>query len=288
MKLFRRLMLSVTLGLTALFAGASAAQELRYDGWLYGEDAEEALDYAIENDIPIAMMYTWSSTDCGLCMGAARTMAASRPNRQMIRIAVYHGPGSASLNTERVTQLWRQVNRQISDSSNWIPDLYYLTAEGQALGFVAYEDANQTSDKANTVLQIAEWKDSVTGTLARADAEAERGRYTQALERVEEIVSQDAQVSHLIQVQIGQADEDDAMPDQPVSQFFPNLFQQKHDEYAALAMEKVEEARQHFEDGELARAMSLLRPMTRGPQSFEATAAAQTLLDQVMQARRSQ
>ena len=287
MKILRRSMLSLTLGLTTLFAGAAAGQQLQYEGWLYGEEADEALEYAQERDIPVALMYAWTETSCGLCMGAARTMAASRPNRQMVRIIYYYGPGSENLNTERVTALWRQADGQVNDPSNWIPDLYYLMPDGQVLGYVPYEDASQTTGEANTVLQIVEWMDSVTGTLARADGDAERGRYAQALERIEEVVDRDARVSHIIQQLVGRADERDEMPAQPVVQFFPNLLEEKRAEYAALAMEALAEARQLYADGEDRQALAKLRLLTRAPESFEATAAAQALVEEIMEARRA-
>jgi len=289
MKILSRLMLASAIAIcAALTVPAAAQQTLEFDGWLYGEAADQALAYAQENNVPVAVMNTYRQTTCPLCAGASRTMAASRPTRQMVRVVSYVGAGSDGLNSTGVTALMRGAYGQVTDASNWIPDLYFMMPDGRVIGFVPYEDANKTTDEANTVLQIFEWMDSVPTTVVRADAEAGRGRYTEAMNRIDQIVEQDAQVSHLIQIQVNRAQQGDDMPAQPVMQFFPTLRAEKLAEYSALAMGQLAEARQLFADGDDRGAINILRLLVRGPEAFESTAAAQTLLDEILEARRSQ
>lgn len=270
--------LALSMGLVGMSASATVVE---YEGWLHGEEADKAIELAAEQDLPIALMRQWRETDCPKCKGAGSVMASAKPNRQMVRVILYVGEGADQLNSEKTKALFRKVAGQVKDPSGWIADTFYTQADGTILGFVPYEDANQASEEGKKVLQIAEWKSSVPNDIAKADKLAERGRYEQALAAIDQVISQDAQISHMIQVMVGKAEEDSKQPDKPVSSFFPELREQKVKAYKALAQAELDAARQLVSDEKLREAQRALRDLARGPQDFETTAAAQKLLEEV-------
>ncbi|MFN3165524.1 MAG: hypothetical protein ACE37H_00505 [Phycisphaeraceae bacterium] len=283
MKRFSKTLMLLTAALLGLGAvpSALAGDEIEYDGWLYGEDADKALEKAEQYDLPIALMRQWRSTSCPKCKGAGNVMAAAKPHKQMVRVILYVGEGADQVNSEKVKALFRKINGKVADPSGWIADTYYTKADGTVLGFVPYEDAAGVRDEAGKVLQITEWAGAVPGEVAKADRYAERGRYAQAMEAIHEIVEQDAKVSHLIQVLVGKASEDDAMPKTPVSAFFGELREKKHAEYLAMAKLELDAAKQLIADDKLREAKRALLPLSRGPEDFETTDQAKKLIDEV-------
>lgn len=282
MKRFSQKLFAITaLGLSSVGFTPASAGVVEYEGWLHGEKADEALDYAEENDIPVVLIKMFRETDCPLCRSAGNSMAAAKPNKQMIRIVMYVGKGSEGLNTERVTSLYRKVSKQVKDPSNWAPDMYYTTVDGRALGFVPYEEANESRSEGGTVLQISEWVSSVPGDVAKADKYAERGRYDQAIEQIDKILEEDAKISHLIQTLVGMAEKDSKMPETPVSRFFPDLRAEKVKAYEALAQKELEAARKLVAEEKLREAQRALKSLARGPEAFSTTEAAKRLLDEV-------
>lgn len=269
-----------------LITPLSSARTLEYEGWLFGEQADEALAYAEEHDIPVVIVKTFRTTSCPKCVGATQSMVSAKANRELIRIMYFVGDGSKGLNTEKTTQLYRKVAGQVKDPSNLAPDMYYSTAEGTALGFVPYEKANDSRAEAGKILQIAEWLSSVPVEVSKADRQAERGRYQKAVEDIGRIIERAAKLSHMIQVQVGMADADAKMPEQPVTDFFPGLLETKTGEYNAMAEKALDKARALVEAGKLTEARRALLPLTRGPESFKTTAAAKQLLDQVVEQMR--
>lgn len=273
------LLAALTLG--AGIVHTATAGEIEYDGYLYGEKADEAIEKAQKYDLPIVLIRQWRDTDCPKCKGAGSVMAAAKPHKQMVRVILYVGEGSEALNSEKTKELFRKVHGQVTDPSGWIADTYYTTADGQALGFVPYEDAHEASDEAGKVLQITEWKGAVPASVAKADSYAERGKYKQAMDAIDEIIGQDAKVSHLIQVMVGKATEADKMPDKPVSSFFPELREQKKTEYLAMAKVEFDAAKQMVADEKLREARRTLQNLSRGPEDFETTGQAAKLLEEV-------
>jgi tetratricopeptide (TPR) repeat protein len=275
----------VVLAAAALALGtvqsATAGDEIEYDGWLYGEAADKAIEKAEQYDLPIALMRQWRKTSCPKCKGAGNVMAAARPHKQMVRVILYVGEGADQVNSEKTKALFRKISGKVADPSGWIADTYYTKADGTVLGFVPYEEAHEARDEGGKVLQITEWAGSVPGDIAKADRYAERGRYEQAMEEIDEIVEQDAKVSHLIQVLVGKATEEDGMPDTPVSAFFGDLREKKHAEYLAMAKLELDAAKQLIANDELREARRALLGLSRGPEDFETTAQAKKLLDEV-------
>lgn len=278
------LLLTVLLALTVSLgtsAPASADQVVEYKDWVYGEKADEALDYAEKYDMPLVIVKTFRKTSCPLCIGAGRTMVGAKAHKDMVRIVYYVGEGGGELNSERVKALFRKVSKQVKDPSSYAPDTYYTTFDGQALGFVPYEHPNQTREQGKTVLQIREWVNSVPVGVGKADKLAERGRYALALKEIDQIIKRDAQVSHLIQIQVGKADKDTKMPDRPVTSFFPELREQKHAEYVEIAKVELEAARKLIVEEKLREAQRALKTLSRGPEDFETTDQAKQLLEEV-------
>ncbi len=269
------------IGLSVSLAGPSAGGVVEYEGWLYGDEADEALEQAEKYDVPVVIIKQFRDTSCPKCIGAGRTMVSAKANKEMVRIVYYVGEGAAELNSAKTKALYNKVWPQVVDPSNIAPDMYYTTTDGKALGFVPYEEPHSARDEGKAVLQIGEWRSSVPAEVAKADRDAERGRYKQAMEKIDELIEQDAKVSHLIQQQIGQAEADAKMPDKPVSSFFPDLRGEKHAEYLAMAQAELDAARQLVADDKLKEARRALLPLSRGPEDFETTAAAKELLDEV-------
>lgn len=282
---FQRMLVIAAAVLSFAFT-ASADDAVEYDGWLYGEKADEALDYAEKYDVPIVIIKQFRETSCPLCLGAGRSMVSAKSNKEMVRIIYYVGAKGAALNSERTKALFNKVRKQVTDPSNQAPDMYYMTADGQALAFVPYEEPHSAREEGKTVLQICEWIESVPVEASKADQDAERGKYKQAMEKIDKIMEQDAKISHLIQVQVGNAKKEDKMPDKPVTQFYPDLRQEKHAEYLAMAQAELDAARQLVADEELREARRILLPLSRGPEDFSTTAKAQQLLDEVQEKMR--
>ncbi len=275
------------IGLSLTSAGTALAEVVEYEGWLHGEQADEALEQAQKYNVPVVIIKQFRETTCPLCLGSGRTMASAKPTKEMVRIIYYVGENSAGLNSEKTQALFNKVQRQVVDPSNWAPDLYFTTADGQALGFAPYEEPQEATEEGKTILQVREWIDSVPAETAKADREAERGRYVQAMEKIDEIMEQDAKISHLIQVQIGKAKKEDKMPATPVTPFFAELRDKKISEYQAMAQVELDAARQLVNDDKLAEARKALLPLSKGPEAFTTTADAKKLLDEVTQKLRS-
>ena len=273
--------LTAVLGLS--WMGAASAEVVEYEGWLYGEKADEALEQAEKYGVPVVMIKQFRETSCPKCIGAGRTMASAKPNKEMVRIIYYVGEKGAALNSEKTKALFNKVRKQVVDPSNWAPDMYYMNTDGEALGFVPYEEPHSAREESKAVLQINEWIDSVPVELSKADKDAERGRYKQAMDKVDVLMDQDAKISHLIQQQIGKAKADAKMPDQPVSAFFPEMRKEKHAEYLAMAKAELDAARQLVEDEKLRDARRILLPLSRGPEDFSTTDAAKQLLAEVQE-----
>jgi len=275
-RVFAMLMLA---GLLAL--PATAATTIEPNGWLYGDEAEAALEKAEKYDVPVAIMHTFRETTCPKCVGAAQVLSTPSTHKKMVRVLVYVG-GDSDLNSPRAMALFKKIRGDVNRTSNYIPDLYYTTADGQALGYVDYEDAADARAESSTVLKIAQWIDSAKKDIARADRDAERGRYTRAIDAISTIVQQEAKVSHLRQIQLGKVDKDAAMPEQPVSVFFPGLLDEKRAAYLKLAKAELDKARKLVEAGELRDAQRAARTLMRGPDDFETTAQAKALYEEII------
>lgn len=276
----RSLLSIFALGLAVVLAQPTTAGTIQHAGWLYGEEADKAIERAQEHNVPVAVMRTYRETSCPKCMGAARRMAASKSTKKMVRVMVYIN-GSDDMNSEAASRLVNKGFGQTKDPSGWIPDLYFMMPDGRAIGFVPYEDSADTEAEAKAVAQIAEWLKDVAKTLEKADKDADKGRFDSALKAIDKIMEQDAQISHLVQRQLGVIDEKAEQPESPANPFFAGLKEEKLAEYKALAMEKIAEAEKFIEKEELRDAQRLLRVLARTPEDFEAHAAAQKLMDEV-------
>lgn len=263
-----------------LSAGAAVVEN---KGWLYGSEADEAIELAQKHNVPIAIMRMFRETDCPKCIGASRQMAASKSTKQMVRVMAYVGEGSADLGSAKVDELMRKAHAKSKDKSNWIPDLYFVMPDGTALGFVPYEDAAKTESQASAVLQMAAWIKGVPGVVEKADRDADKNRFDSAIKAIDAILEQDAQISHLIQQQLGQIDNKEPMPATPVIAFFAGLKDEKMTQYKALALQKIAEARKMIEKEEYREAQRLLKTLSRIPEDFEAKAQAETLMLEVVE-----
>ncbi|MEM9347038.1 MAG: hypothetical protein AAGB26_10520 [Planctomycetota bacterium] len=279
-----RLLSALTILALGLCVGSTlpaGAATIEHKGWLYGEEADKALEIAQERNLPVAILRTYRETSCPKCVGAARQMASSKSTKKMVRVMHYVGNVGESYKSEAVSKLNLKAYGQTHDPSNWIPDLYFVMPDGRVLGFVPYEDSAKTETEAKAVVQMAAWLNSIDEALEDADEDAEKGRFSAALKAIDEVHQQDAKINHLIRIQVGAIDKKEKMPETPVSLFFPGLKDEKLAEYKALALEKVAEARKLIDDDKLRDAQRLLRTLSRTPEGFEAKAQAEQLLEEV-------
>lgn len=201
----------------------------------------------------------------------------------MARVVVYT---DNSRNGAGMQQLVNRLRGSANEASNMIPKMFYLAPDGTPLAYVDYEEKADATPEGEKVAQIFQWVSGVERDLERADRMAQRGRYTEAMESVDEIASQDAQVSHLIQQMLGHAAEGDAMPDTPVSPMFDGLGEAKHAEYEALAQAQLDEARALADQEDYRSAQRILRNLVRGPEDFATTEPAKALLEEVQEKMR--
>ena len=270
------------LGLAFAMSLPAGAGTIEHDGWLFGEEADKAIELAAEHNVPVAVMRTYRTTNCPKCMGAARQMAASKSTKKMVRVMAYVNGGD-NLKSASASKLLNKAYGQTKDPSNWVPDLYFVMPDGRVLGFVPYEDSAKTESEANAVAQMAAWIKGVDKVLENADRDAEKGRYDAALKDIDELMEQDAKINHLIRIQVGVIDKKEKMPETPVSLFFPNLKDEKLAEYQALAMEQIGQARKLIEKEELREAQRLLRTLSRVPEGWEAKAKADAMMQEVIE-----
>lgn len=255
------------------------AEVVEYDGWLYGEEADEAIEKAQKYEVPVVIMAAQRNTNCPKCIGAGRVMSVAPAHKKMVRVMYYVDKGD--LNSAKTTELFRKVAGQVKNPSGWHPDTYYTTADGQAMGFVPYEEAAEAREEGSAVLQINEWATGVPGELAKADRSAERGRYADAMEKIDELVEQDAKISHLIQIHVGKAEKTAEQPETPVSRMFPAMRETKLKEYEAMAQAELDAARKMVADEKLREARRSLTQLARGPEDFATTEPAKKLLEEV-------
>ena len=274
------------LGLAFAMSLSVDAGTIEHDGWLSGAEADEAIEKAIEYNVPIAVMRTYRDTDCPKCMGAARQMASSKSTKNMVRVMAYVN-GDSSLKSAAASKLVNKAYGQTKDKSSWIPDLYFVMPDGRVLGFVPYEDSASTESEAKAVLQMAAWIKGIDKEIEKADRNAEKGRFETAIKDIDKLMEQDAKINHMIRIQVGLVDKKEKMPETPVSLFFPTLKDEKVAEYKTMAMEKIAEAKKMIEKDELREAQRLLRTLSRLPEGFEAKAQAQTLMEEVVEKLKS-
>lgn len=280
--LLTALMLSASAGL--FYAPVAAAGTvIESEDWLVGDEAAQALEMARERGLPVVLMMTARETTCPLCVNASVDIISARPHKDMVRIMYY--TDAAGLNSTEVNAFAQQAGRNIGVMRSF--SAYYLTAEGQPLGFVPYGETTSAREEGGTVLQIHEWISSVPRAVERADAQAERGRYAEAVRAIETVASRDAQVSHMIQQLLGKAEEDAEMPETPVSPAFPGLLEEKLAEYEALAEAELDAAQALIDAKELRDAQRALRTLARGPEAFATTDRAKQLLEEVEELLRS-
>jgi hypothetical protein len=270
------------LGLAFAMSLSAGAGTIEHDGWLFGEEADEAIELAKEHNVPVAVMRTYRTTSCPKCMGAARQMAASKSTKKMVRVMAYVN-GDAKLKSAATSKLLNKAYGQTKDPSNWVPDLYFVMPDGRVLGFVPYEDSAKTESEAKAVTQMAAWIKGIDKALEKADRDVEKGRYASALKDIDELMEQDAKINHMIRIQVGVIDKKEKMPETPVSLFFPNLKDEKVAEYQAVAMEQIGQARKLIEKEELRDAQRLLRTLSRTPEGWEAKAKAETMMQEVVE-----
>lgn len=275
------------LALCGFFALPTSAKVIEHDGWLYGEEAAKAIEKAEEYGVPIAMMHTFRDTTCPKCVNAAQVMASVSSHKKIVRVMVYFGKGSDGLNASKTMDLFRKVQRQVKRKSNYIPDLYYTMADGTPLGFVDYQEAAKAREQGANVLKIGQWLSGANKDIEKADRDAERGRFAQALASIDKIIEQDAQVSHLVQIQLNKAKKEDKAPETPVSPFFSTLRAEKFAAYQELAQKELAKAQKLVDEGELREAQRAARTLMRGPEDFATTAAAEKLHDEIVEKLRS-
>jgi len=211
-------------------------------------------------------------------------MARVRATEDMVRILIYNSDDSR--NAEGVQHWARMLSHEVGGASNYIPRMYYLAPDKTPLAYVDYEQKQEATPEGEKVAQIFQWVAGVERDLERADRMAERGRFTEAMREVDEIVEQDAKVSHLIQQMLGHAEEGDAMPDTPASPMFEGLLEEKRSEFEAIAQAQLDEARALAEQEEYRNAQRVLRNLVRGPEDFATTEPAKALLEEIQEKMR--
>ena len=191
-----------------------------------------------------------------------------------------------SRNAEGMQQWARLLSNSVGGASNFIPKMYYLAPDQTPLAYVDYEQKQEATPEGEMVAQIFQWVAGVERDMERADRMAERGRYAEAMEAVDEVVEQDAKVSHLVQQMLGLAAEGEAMPDTPVRLMFEGLRETKCAEFEAFAQAQLNEARALAEQEEYRSAQRILRNLVRGPEDFATTEPAKALLEEVLEKMR--
>lgn len=205
----------------------------------------------------------------------------------MVRVMFYRD--ERERNGDAFNGMISAIRSQVGGDQQYAPDIYFLTPDRRVLSFVEYKDYSEeaVADEGTKALQIMQWYDGAQRAIERADRSAQRGRYTDALREIDDLLEEDARVSHLIEQLVGKADPDAPLPDVPVSTMFDGLRDTKLAEYEALAQTELDAARSLVAEEKLREAQRILRGLSRGPDSFATTAAAQALLEEVVQKLRS-
>lgn len=213
-------------------------------------------------------------------------MARVRATEDMVRIVIYSDDDSR--NGEGMTQLAQRLSRSVGGASGYIPRMFYLAPDGTPMAYVDYQQKEEAAPEGDKVLQVMQWASGVERQVARADRMAERGRYAEAMREIDEIADQDSQVSHLIQVMLGHAEEGDDAPETPVAPMFAGLRDEKKAAYEALAEAELAAAREMVAAEDYRGAQRALRGLMRGPDEFATTAQAKALYEEVVEKLRSQ
>lgn len=204
----------------------------------------------------------------------------------MVRVIVYSD--ATERNASGMLGWVNGLHRQVRSVSNGLPRMYYLGPDGSVASYIDYEEKEDAADEGEKVSQIAQWVSGVERTVARADRMAERGRYAEAMREIDEIADQDRQVSHLIQVMLGHAQQGDDAPETPVAPMFDGLHGEKKAAYEALAEAELAAARELVAAEDYRGAQRALRGLMRGPDEFATTAQAKALYEEVVEKLRSQ
>ncbi|MEM9347322.1 MAG: hypothetical protein AAGB26_11970 [Planctomycetota bacterium] len=265
---------------------------IQQDGWLFGDEADEALLKAKKYDAPIALaVIRRIEVNCKACAKRFKLAASAPAHKKMVRVVYYTGEGSKDLNSPGVTQLYQIASKTISHDK-YGPDTYYLNADGMLLGYADHKvllsayGNKYVSSRALNAMKIHDWSSKAIKTIASADELAQRGQFAKALSQIEKISKEDEQAGQIIGLMTRSIKEEQENVTTTKSYpLFTGLDEQKLKEYDALASAELDDIKTLIENNEQNKAKRALAKLIRLPENFTVTEEAKQLYEQMRNAQ---
>jgi hypothetical protein len=281
-------------------------------GWVAvaEKDFEKALAVAKEKNRPVAVLYAFRKTSCGLHNRSQRVFMAQPALEGMLRIVVY---------TDEVPGALRDCMR-VEGASGMLPELYLLDSTGQLTGFVDYEQEYLVPDVAGVAMQIARWQSKSRDQIEKADKAAKAGRFGVALAAISKIAREDGNATAALDRALGTADPkfpqkaqtgtdagqkeskeassedkekarkkkkvdlDDEQKKEEAAKpgrYFPDLLSSKRAEYEKLAQDRIDQAKTAVEANDTAKARQLLGPFAASKSDLPQHEVAMQMLEEL-------
>lgn len=291
------------LAVAVLFAAAALVQAEKIEpaqGWATADQLDKAIEFAQKTGRPLALLYTFENSDCPKCVGGSRQFMYSSSLKSHVRVLVY---------TNQAGPEFHRMAATIKEQDAFVPRLYLVDPDMQALGFVPYGKSELDVQKAaGTSAQIMAWKAKSAKAIEQADRTASAGRFSAALKAIDKIAEEDSKIAELIEgvatspaskpavaqatrpapdkspdkadaQAASDADADAKEPAAPLkSHYFAGLVDTKRAEYETMAAETFAKAKALYDEGKLPQAKAAMQTMVRDNADLDSGKKAADLL----------
>jgi len=271
----------LTLALGLLAPAPAHAQSKELQGWASGNQWAEAVEHAQEEGKPIVVIkHIFGTSD-----KADKITYAWASNRGLRGMVPVHFKSTAQ------SKSFKEAADRANDDYDYGPKLYIFDPQLRLIGYRNYRHKHQVKPAFSVAGEILKWQQRAQRELARADQFAEAGRIGAALKTVEEVQEQDIKSTYAVQLLTVSADKDETpkRPDPPkAGWFYPELLETKREQYAALAEERLAEAKRLYQDLKYREALAELRPLASDTSDLPQVEQAKQLQEQITESMRAQ
>ena len=242
-------------------------------GWATGHNMKKAIAVAKKKNRILCLVWAWHES---YWRTTAKRYMRNSSLRGMVKVLVYV--------SNKPPKAMRKVMDQVDRPDMGTPVMYFVTPDGLAVLAFVQSDSRpaKVSRMAALAKKVFAWYKRTKKDVAKADKLVEAGKFRAAFKIYGKVMKEDLGNTVIVHKSW------DAIvdPDEIEGFYFPDV-PDKIDGLEAKAEERLEEAEEHFDKGEYAKARKMIEPMVRDAVDFEAVEKAVELLEKVKEKLKS-
>ena len=270
----KRTLASVLVVLLACASGLSAKDLRLRNGWVSGEQTDEAVNQAKRMKMPIVFLYAFNKSSCPKHRSRLRLYLRDKSLRGMARVVVWcedPRPGP-----------FDKVIGQVGQDGRIVPRMYIADPQLRILGFIRNDvTGTELGRTASLARDNVAWQASAVKAFRKSRKLMAAGKFRAAFKIYRKVEKQDKAFSVLIARTWGEH-----LPVEDAKLvFFPEL-KDAVEEVTRRAQARLDKATELYENEKYAEARKLLEPMVKDQADIAPVRAAAELLEKIKEALR--